>query len=121
MIIGMTGIILAEDGAEKYELYFWSTNYEQILECEQDAEGFAIINRTDEGDTIVQIHIEGLKPNTLYEFKSSTKVRDSAMTNVKGIVNFHYNYMDEKFTSVNIWNTERNMNIMGFAYGDLEY
>lgn len=115
IVFALAGIVMTSEEI-KYELYFWNTTYDLILDSEKGASGFAIINKSEEGNIIVQVNIKGLEPHRGYQLKSSGAARDFAMTNSNGVVEFQYEQMNEKFTSVNIWNTNTGINVMGFAY-----
>jgi hypothetical protein len=119
IVFGLAGIVMTSKEV-KYDLYFWNTTYDLILDSEKDASGFAIINKSEEGNIIVKVNIKGLESYRGYELKSNGAARDFAMTNGNGVVEFQYNQINQKFTSVNIWNTNTGINVMGFAYGGHE-
>ncbi len=116
IVFGLAGIVMTSEEI-KYDLYFWNTTYDLILDSEKDASGFAVITKSEEGNIIVQVNVKGLEPYRGYELKSSGAARDFAMTNGSGVVEFQYNQTNKKITSVNIWNTNTGIKVMGFADG----
>ncbi len=101
----MAGLTVAEKpGANKVDLVRYT-----IVDGEEDAAGFAVINYTPRGSTAVtvQVQVSGLLPNETYQYYTHGILQAEFTTNRQGRGHFHVNYADEGDIDpnweVNIW------------------